>query len=248
MVKKDSRGSFLNFWMFATASAMLATPALAETTIDTTGARRYENIRYVGTGHASTFGQTFTAGSDSFLKSFSLFLNGTYGDPMKFKGYVYQWNGTRIIGNELYSSDLKTFDGSALTEFKFDVGSLSLTAGTKYVAFLSVSDFVNIQGSSRASMPAVTNDAYTGGRFVYTYVDADSSKLKTQQWYAYDTSSYDFGDAFFKAEFIASAVPEPATWIMLSLGFGLVGAASRRRTTKATALQMEMSSRSYGFD
>ena len=37
------------------------------------------------------------------------------------------------------------------------------------------------------------------------------------------------------------AVPEPATWAMLILGFGLVGGAMRRRTSKVTASRMALS-------
>lgn len=43
-------------------------------------------------------------------------------------------------------------------------------------------------------------------------------------------------DAFEVANFRVTAVPEPATWGMMLLGFGMVGAASRyrRRSTRAT--------------
>ena len=43
-------------------------------------------------------------------------------------------------------------------------------------------------------------------------------------------------DAFETANYSITAVPEPATWAMLMLGFGMVGAAARyrRRSTKTT--------------
>lgn len=44
-----------------------------------------------------------------------------------------------------------------------------------------------------------------------------------------------FGGAYSPTNVIAPAVPEPGTWAMMALGFGLVGASARRRRTLASA-------------
>jgi hypothetical protein len=49
-----------------------------------------------------------------------------------------------------------------------------------------------------------------------------------------DNITYDFGAAgsgSFNFE-VAAGVPEPATWAMMIGGFGLIGAAARRRKTR----------------
>ncbi|MBS0488498.1 MAG: PEPxxWA-CTERM sorting domain-containing protein, partial [Proteobacteria bacterium] len=50
--------------------------------------------------------------------------------------------------------------------------------------------------------------------------------------------SVDYGQQYTWAQFSLSAVPEPATWAMMIIGFGVVGStvrASRRRTALSAA-------------
>ena len=73
----------------------------------------------------------------------------------------------------------------------------------------------------------------------------ESFKVSTGGGYlsAGDTSAYvtdwavgsEYTNYAFKISDAGGAVPEPATWAMLITGFGLVGAAARRRRTGATA-------------
>ena len=58
-----------------------------------------------------------------------------------------------------------------------------------------------------------------------TYVDAGRHALKVTGYYGSKGGSY--AGTF---NFGAGAVPEPAAWAMMIAGFGLVGAAMRRRT------------------
>lgn len=44
---------------------------------------------------------------------------------------------------------------------------------------------------------------------------------------------YGIGEVQFQGSALTAAVPEPATWMMMLLGFGVVGAAARRRTRLA---------------
>lgn len=55
----------------------------------------------------------------------------------------------------------------------------------------------------------------------------------TQLWF---TSRLDAADGYRLENLTVAAVPEPATWGMMLLGFGLVGAAARRRRGRGAAV------------
>ncbi len=70
----------------------------------------------------------------------------------------------------------------------------------------------------------------TGGNL--THSTSDSFGLDLAPGASYSFSVQDFGASFFLR---AQAVPEPSTWIMMILGFGLTGYAMRRARRKAFA-------------
>ncbi len=51
-----------------------------------------------------------------------------------------------------------------------------------------------------------------------------------------NTGDGDFDDLVVGLQFSTSAIPEPATWLMMILGFGVVGLQIRRRERKAISL------------
>ena len=113
------------------AVASSATPGLAATSIDTTGAFT-SNWHPFGQPDTSAYGETFTVGSDNVLNSFSLYLDGQVASTLNFTAYVYAWNGSMITGSALYTSANQIFNGSAdnsPVEFAFNTGSLSLNSG-----------------------------------------------------------------------------------------------------------------------
>lgn len=65
----------------------------------------------------------------------------------------------------------------------------------------------------------------TGGSVTYTFAPGETLLSAI---FSSDTKS-------FEIDSIASATPEPATWGMMILGFGLAGGAMRRRTRKLAA-------------
>lgn len=72
------------------------------------------------------------------------------------------------------------------------------------------------------------SDQMPGGKFVYANVGGDFSALTTTTWDGALGSGT--GDVWFKASFSqadAGAVPEPAAWAMMLVGFGFVGGAMR---------------------
>lgn len=212
----------LTFAAATLALAALATPAFAVDIDNTSGGVAF-NIQPFGAPDTATYGQTFVAGG-STLTSFSLYLNGrTSGDSaLDLTGYIGSWDGTKLSGL-LYTSAVRTVNDTGLTELAFGTGSVAVTAGATYVAFLSVSD-LPAQAESLFFMPAANGNI--AGGFVYQNNGLTFGNLSTVDW-----NSFGATDVLFKATFDAgAAVPEAATWVMMIAGFGMIGAAKRRRT------------------
>lgn len=221
----------------ALAVTAAASPVIAATTIDTTQPYT-DSWSPFGSQGTSAYGQTFTAGADNILDSFSLFLTGSTSNPVDFRAFIYAWDGSKATGPQLFASSLQSFLGSFAenpVEFIFNTGGISLTPGSQYVAFL-FADKSGPQGS--ASMPfagSFGSEQLPGGSFVFFNSDGSFDLLTSGSW----DKSGGSDDVWFKASFSAEsvgAVPEPATWIMFLAGFFAVGGAmraSRRRAKPA---------------
>jgi hypothetical protein len=214
----------------ALLTAGVSVPALAQTTYDTTGSYAGA-ITPFGQPDTSTYGQTFTVGSDNVLDAFSLYLEGGSG-PITFKGYLYAWDGSHATGSALYISGLQSFTGG-LTEYDFSTGGLNLASGQQYVAFLSTA---GLQGGDNHTTGMPLNGFYgssaVGGGMVWYNNGNDFGALTTNGW---DNTGNGVGDAWFKASFNAGGVPEPASWAMMLGGFGMVGGAMRSRRKAAVS-------------
>lgn len=199
--------------------AMPMVPAAAQN-IDTTGGGSSGDVFEFGAVNTATYGQLFNAGG-SALNSFSLFLGDRFSGSgtLDFRGYIGTWDGTKV-GSVLYTSDTQTHGDGGLVEYMFGTGGLGVNAGDTYVAFLSISELA-AQAQSTFRMPNANDDI--AGQFVFLNNGTDFGALTTDSW------SSRASDVFFKADFGAAAVPEPATWAFMIFGFGAVGASMRRR-------------------
>jgi len=210
MTEKVFKKKSLAGMLTAFAVIFLSASVIHAATIDSTGGVRIggAGVSPFGTPGTEIYGQTFIAPSvDTSLNDFSLFLGGRYGGTgdLNLKGYLAEWNGT-TPGDNLYTSDIRTMNGAGNSQqFLFDTGSIHLTAGDTYVAYLSVLGLSNLAAST-FYMPYV-DDKIAGG-----FVQSQGGVV----W-----ESGRRPDVYFVANFSAAPVPEPST--MLLLGSGLIG-------------------------
>lgn len=180
----------------------------------------------------------FGSGSERALGS----VTSSNATPILFGAFF-----TNMLGSAIQSITLDYFGeqwrlGTARSDtldFEYSLNATSLTNGT-WTAFDAL-DFASIKngtGSGSASSALVGNDASNRKAISATIANlqiADGGGFAIR-WTDRDVGGSDHGlaidDLTLTATLAPSAVPEPAAWAMLIGGFGLAGAALRRRAGK----------------
>lgn len=203
------------------ASTFVALPAAAATVVSATGARGLVIQTY------GTVGQSFTM-VGTMLDSFGFQLqtaNLTANDPLNFTLRA----GDGLTGAIVAQRTVTAPAGAARVSFwqDFDLSGLTLSDGAVYTALLTA-------GTNRLAVlygPAITAqgaDAYTGGQLV-------AGAAQT----GYCTGApCDANFRFTSSGPVTGAVPEPAGWALMMLGFATVGTAMRRRKSYGRARQI----------
>jgi hypothetical protein len=174
-----------------------------------------------------TVGQTFTA-VDSTLTSIGFQFEGL--NPT-FTGAPYLlslFSSETLTGVPLVTRTFTlptSINSRTPVFFDVDIGSTGVSVGQRYTAALTTSDTRNgiVLGPDINIFTGVplSGDAYAGGRALFT-----------QTVYPNCTNSPDSACDFnFRVTGVSavSAVPEPASWVMMIGGFGVIGGAMRRR-------------------
>ncbi len=204
-------------------AAAIASPSTASTIIDLAPNYVSGNCTFNTTcGPQFYSGGTFVAQRFSLSDpakvlsgSFSAFTNSST-QPSALHWSFYSANGTGgLPGTLLFSgtSDITTRTnigsgfGFALIRNGFDLSGVTLGAGDYYFGLQAVSDVF-----------AVYLADANGTGAAQTYDNGAT-------WEARGNN----GANAFAVSLASGAVPEPATWAMLILGFGVVGGAMRRR-------------------
>ncbi len=156
---------------------------------------------------------SFALGSAATIASVTFAVSSNYHFPSPVDVSFWNSDGGRPsteISSAVYApgSFTSAFDTLSNTTVVSVAYSQSLAAGTYLISFYSPTGL------------AVPSYAGGGGNF----------------YLAGDPRNGDHGDsAAFSLDGASGAVPEPVSWALMVVGFGLVGAAARRRTTALTA-------------
>ncbi len=177
----------------------------------TDGVSHYQEV-YNG----AAFGGALTIGSASFTSQ-------TGAGPSDSASYDVSFYLTSATVTSL-SSDLGSNEGTLLANWgTFTIGSMPA------VLTLSGSSFVYDPSAGNLLMDVVIHDATSVAGFYQGYYNADYTGVDVAR--AWNSSNFgDFGATTGAlVTTFGGAVPEPASWALMLGGFGLVGAAMRRR-------------------
>ena len=207
------------------AAGVIAAPAQAATVVQDAGGSRGTSIfqygpvgqsfTMVGTTLAS-FGfqfQTISTAQTNAALTFALLDGSTLGATV-----LRQVTGTPVAG-------------AARQNFwyDFDLAGLTLTDGATYTAVVSATtDRLGLVYGPAAN---ATVDGYAGGQLLTSKPAFNAASNCTK-------GICDANFRFTSSGATSGAVPEPATWAMLMLGFGAVGYALRRARGVRVARQL----------
>jgi PEP-CTERM motif len=174
-------------------------------------------------GDGQNIGQHFTIDAASVATSVNLVVDSAYVWPTTVTLDIFADGGSNTLGANLfhqvfgsYASDTPTGNGTDVVGF--NLGSLNLAVGAYDLwlvgANFGMPGFVN-SGGQIAQFPGVGVGPQTG----------DSYEFVSQ---SFNGTPYDGG-----VQVLGNGVPEPATWGLMILGFGGIGATLRRRRTFA---------------
>ena len=209
--------TFVKYYLAATAlagSVVLASPASAATAVSISGFSTF-----VGDG-PWTLGYSFTALQDLSVTALGAFDD--LGDGFADAHEVGLWDSSGTLISSISVSGTDTLiDG-----FRYaNIASVNLIAGTTYT--VGASNFgVNDAYAYNATLSSAPEITVLDGQFI------NGGGLRNPVGSAGGVGGY-FGGNFQFSSAI-SAAPEPGTWAMMILGFGLAGAALRRRPTVTT--------------
>jgi len=198
--------------------------------IDTSSSITNTAIQNWGYSDTLTYGQWFTAPEGKTeVDSFSFFIipanNGANADLL-YKGYLYQFDQTnkKVVGSEIFSSEQKTIDFSALNntsnEIFIDVSGGSITSGETYVLFLSAYGQGNSDGAYFKWFADNTSaDGLSASSLVYLNTNDPTSTSSTWR----SIGSYDF---IYKLIWGSGSTPFHSEWVQPYAAMQTIGLAS----------------------
>ncbi len=150
---------------------------------------------------------------------------GAFDDAQDGLGQSHDVGLWDSLGNLLASTTIGSgTSGALINQFRYnDITPVSLTAGQDYfigAVWLDGTDPMVFGATNLATDPRITylSSGYAAGGSLV------------------DPTSLDGGfGGYFGPNLTLTSVPEPATWAFTILGFGMVGAAVRRRSVGAVA-------------
>lgn len=131
-----------------------------------------------------------------------------------------------------------TWSGSPMIGLNAATGSFTLTFATSIKGFLAETNWTNDQ----TSLEGIVEAFDAAGTLLESITLEHGMNLVDPGMLGFSRSSADIKSIRFSNEYVgirsisisAAAVPEPATWAMMLLGFGMMGAAIRYRRSSSS--------------
>lgn len=170
-----------------------------------------------GAANASTTNINFDDGTaPGFTGSYTIFTNSVPNVAASVNGSPFL-----AVPADGASSGTATFTSAkALTSFSFDWGSPD---SYNSLTFSGTGGAVNPVGYT--GPVTGSNVVLNGGRATFTFAPGAG------------VTQVNFGSSqrAFEIDNVSAAVPEPAAWALMIVGFAMVGVSSRRRSVSVTA-------------
>jgi hypothetical protein len=241
----------MKLWIGAAVAAIAVAPAYAGVTYNYEAPGKKTTTATFDYSGVETFDMQSLGNGQTFTTDF-----GTTGDPIVITG---TYKGVDVYDADQYGGDdgsnyavtfssggflleLSTSDNSPLTYFGYWLSALDRGNQLEFlkdgsvVATITPADVIARTGACPASPYCGMPDGPFAGQnkgepyaFINVYFDGGDSFdavrfFESPQVGGYESDNHTVGYFVTKG-----GVPEPATWAMLITGFGLVGAAARRR-------------------
>ncbi len=231
---------------FVAAAALASVPASAATTVYSTAAAfgaATTGVTSNGFENAANGTSNYILASGSYSQpgfTITQNTNNAFLSDPALTSYYYNW-GTGDVINTPYSGVLTVTFNTAVTAFALDLGTFygipfpyppGTTPGaatTRYGVPVKVG---TAQGDFLVDTAATQNFNFFGvtSDTAFTSFTLSAGAIAP----AGTSPSIVFDNIRFGSANVSAAVPEPATWAMMLVGFGMVGAAVRRRQAKTS--------------
>lgn len=196
----------------AFAGVALAAPVSAANLLANDG---FENTGFGGTTSYYNVGQDHAVPADfGFsvpVNSVDIVANGAFGPT--------------LAGGGAYNLDLVGYGSTGAI-----AQSIHTVAGKTYTVSIAYSSNNGINGpTADVTFNGATIGSVTGTHAWQTFTTTFTGTGTTASFGVNETFGANNGGVFLDNLSVSGAVPEPATWALLIVGFGMVGVAARRR-------------------